>query len=376
MFLYTTNRTKCFSGFLLFLFVCSFGAVSAQTECSPKRDFVLTADAHFGYIISHRGSIVHLIKGQIGGGELTYVFRTAGKRPWQPIHAFPEFGISYMHLYLANPAEVGNLDALYPYMNLRLNKQRRPFKVYLRLGLGLANMSKPYDRLTNHKNNAIGSHINGFVNIRFSSSYMLSKAWRLDSGFGLTHASNGAIKTPNLGLNMATVNLGVGYVFGNKNLVVCKDSALGKVTKRWHPSVIGLFGVKEMEHPLGNKYMSYALLANMYYSTSQKSRFGTGVEFVYSNATRKALEHDSISTSKVNDVLKVGVKVGWAFHVDRLSLPIDFGYYVYQNDNLKEKFFHRLGVRYMVTKHVIANVTLYTHWAKADYFEWGLGYEF
>ena len=44
--------------------------------------------------------------------------------------------------------------------------------------------------------------------------------------------------------------------------------------------------------------------------------------------------------------------------------------------NLKERFFHRIGVRYMLTKHVIANVTLYTHWAKADYFEWGLGYEF
>ncbi len=376
MFLRRSNIRSLFFGLFALFLICTVGNSFAQTECSSKRDFVLIADAHFGYIISHRGSIVHLIKGQIGGGELTYVFRTAGKRPWQPVHAFPEFGLSYMHLYLANPAEIGNLDALYPYMNLRLNKQRRPFKMYLRLGMGVANMSKPYDRITNHKNNAIGSHINGYVNIRFSSSYMLSKAWRLDSGFGLTHASNGAIKTPNLGLNMATVNLGLGYVFGNKNVVMCKDSVMPKLTKRWHPSVIGIFGVKELEHPLGNKYISYVLAANLYYSTSQKGRFGTGVEFVYSNATRKALERDSISTEKINDVLKIGVKGGWAFHVDRISIPIDFGVYVYQNDNLKEKFFHRLGVRYMVTKHVIANVTLYTHWAKADYFEWGLGYEF
>ena len=349
---------------------------SGVSQGRPKEDFILMGDAHVGYIISHRGSIVHLIKGQIGGGELTYVFRTCGKRAWQPIHAFPEFGLSYMHLYLANPSEIGNLDALYPYMNLRLNKQRRNFKMYLRLGLGIANMSKPFDRLTNSKNNAIGSHINGYVNIRLSSSYMLSKSWRLDSGIGLTHASNGAIKTPNLGLNMATLNLGVGYVFGNKNLEMCKDSVMPKIKKRWHPSVIGIVGFKELEQPLGNKYMAYGLSGNLYYSASYKNRLGTGVEFVYSNETRVKLERDSASTERIKDVLKIGVKAGYSFNIDRISIPIDFGYYVFQNDNLKEKFFHRLGVRYMVSKHVIANVTLYTHWAKADYFEWGLGYEF
>ncbi len=366
----------------ILLVICAFNlymlveTATAFAQSRPKDDFILMGDVHFGYIITQRQSVAHLIKGQIGGGELTYVFRTCGQRSWQPLHAFPEFGLSYMHLYLANPSEIGNLDALYPYMNLRLNKQKRNFKMYLRLGLGLANMSKPFDRLTNPKNNAIGSHLNGYVNIRLSSSYMLSKSWRLDSGIGLTHASNGSIKTPNLGLNMATLNLGLGYVFGNKNLEMCKDSVMPKLTKRWHPSVLGVFGFKELEHPLGNKYMSYALCGNLYYSLNHKNRLGTAVEFVYSNETRVKLERDSASTERIKDVIKIGVKGGYAFHVDRISIPIDFGYYVYQNDNLKEKFFHRIGVRYMVTKHVIANVTLYTHWAKADYFEWGMGYEF
>ena len=39
-------------------------------------------------------------------------------------------------------------------------------------------------------------------------------------------------------------------------------------------------------------------------------------------------------------------------------------------------FFNRIGLRYMLSKHPIANVTLLTHFAKADYFEWGMGYEF
>ncbi len=374
MFLQKLNKIILLSS-IFALFLLLIQSQGKAQDC-PNKDFVLTADSHYGFIISHRGSIVHLIKGHIGGGELTYVFRTCGLRPWQCIHGFPEFGVSVMHLYLANSTEIGNLDAIYPFVNLRVNKLKRKFQLYIRIGTGLAWMSKPYNRITNPRNNAIGSNLNGYVNLRLSSSYMLSPSWRLDSGIGLTHASNGAIKTPNLGLNMATVNLGIGYVFGNKNLVMKKDSILSKISKRWHPSVIATFGVKELEHPLGNKFLSYTLNGNLYYSTNYKNKFGTGIEFVYSNATRKRLESDSISTERIRDVLKIGAKIGYAFTINRLSIPLDFGFYVYQNDNLKEHFFHRIGFRYMLTKHVIANATLYTHWAKADYFEWGLGYEF
>ena len=353
-----------------------FFQIEGKCEASPKKDFVISAEGHYGFIISHRGSIVHLIKGHIGGAEVTYLFRTDGKHSWQSIHGFPELGLSAMHLYLANPSEVGNLDAIYPFMNLRLNKQRRKFKMNLRMGVGLARMSKPYDRITNHKNNAIGSYINGFVNLRISTSFMLSRSWRLDSGIGLTHASNGAIKTPNLGLNMATVNLGIGYVFGNKNLVMIKDSLPSKKLKKLRPSILGIFGIKELERPLGKKYLSYALIGNIYHPINHRNKVGSGVEFVYSNATRKSLERDSVSTERITDVIKIGAKVGYAYTFNRLSIPLDFGIYFYQNDNLSERFFHRIGFQYLITKHLLANVTLYTHWAKADYFEWGMGYEF
>lgn len=365
-------HTSVFQAIILLLLI----SPACKSQVCPNKDFVISAEGHYGYIISHRGSIVHLIKGHIAGGELTYTFRTCGNKPWQALYEYPEFGVSAMHLYLANPAQIGNMDAVYPFMNLRVNKAKRKYKMYIRLGFGLAWMSKPYDRLTNNQNNAIGSHLNGYVNLRYSSSFMLSKALRLDAGVGLSHASNGAIKTPNLGLNMATLNLGVGYIFGNKNMEMKCDSICPKISKRWHPSVLGVFGVKEMEHPLGNKYLSYAVIGNIYYSATHKNKFGTGLEVVYSNTTRKDLEHDSVSTERIRDVLKVGVKLGYAFSIDRLSIPVDFGVYVFQNDNLKEHFFHRIGLRYMMTKHLMANVTLYTHWAKADYFEWGLGYEF
>lgn len=346
-----------------------------RSQNSPKENFLISGDGHFGFIMSHRNNMAHLIKGHIYGGDLSYIFRTDGSKPWQQTHNYPEIGICFLHLYLANPSQLGNLEALYPYTNIRLNKLSRKMSLNLRIGGGLAYLTKCFDRLDNHKNNAIGSHLNGFVNLRLNTAIMLSPAWRLDAGIGLTHASNGAINTPNLGLNMATVNLGLAYVFGNKTLPLKKDS-IAPAAKKWHPMIIGVVGVKELEPPGGKKYAAFGLQANFYRTLNYKNKLGGGIEISYNNATKKVWREDSVYTFTAADIIQTGVKASYSFNMHRLSLPIDFGVYFYKKQAYNGMFFHRVGLRYLITKHLIANVSLITHWAKADYFEWGLGYEF
>lgn len=344
-------------------------------QLSPASDFMLSAQGHYGYIISHRASMNHLVKGHIYGAELDYIFRTDGTKQWQQIHKYPDIGACFLHIYLANPQQLGNLDALYPYLNLRINKLRKKTSWNIRVGVGLAYISKPFDALTNHKNNAIGSHVNGFVNLRLNGTRMLTPALRLDWGVGLSHASNGAIKTPNLGLNMTTLNLGMAYVFGNKTPVMKKDSVIAPAQKKWHPSIILAVGTKQLD-PGGAHYGSIAAQINMYRTLGHKSKMGGGLEISYNESSRKYYADDSIFNTNAFDMMKFGVKYTYSFNIHRLSLPIDFGYYFYNKLPNDDMFFHRIGVRYMVTKHLIANVTLLTHWARADYFEWGIGYEF
>ncbi len=342
---------------------------------SPKTDFILSGQGHYGYIISHRNNMGNLIKGHIYGGELNYIFRTDGCKPWQQVHKYPEIGVCFLHLYLANPQQLGNLDALYPYANIRLNKLKWKMGFNLRMGVGVAYVSKPFDRITNHQNAAIGSYLNGFVNLRLSTNVMLSQSWRLDAGVGLTHASNGAISTPNLGLNIATFNLGLGYAFGNKACVYKKDTIMPAV-RRWQPSVLAVVGIKELENPEGPKYFAYGLQANLYRTLNYKNKLGGGVEMAYNTATQQVWKNDSVFTNSPADIIQVGAKVSYSFNMYRFSLPVDFGVYVYKKQAYNGLFFHRIGLRYLINKHLIANATLLTHFAKADYFEWGLGYQF
>lgn len=349
--------------------------VLLKSQNSPKQDFLLSPQGHSGFIISHRNNMGNLIKGHIYGAELNYVFRTNGCKTWQQIHKYPEIGVCALHMYLANPEQLGNMEALYPYTNIRLNNPNRKVSLNIRLGAGLAYLTKAFDRMDNYKNAAIGSNLNGFVNLRLNTTLMLSKAWRLDAGVGLTHASNGAVRTPNLGLNLATVNVGLGYVFGNKTCTYIKDT-IAPTLKTWQPSVIAVMGIKELENPGGPKYLAYGLQGNVYRTLNYKNKLGGGIEMTYNNATKQVWANDSVYNTKFSDIVQAGIKISYSFNMNKLSVPVDFGAYVFKKQAYNGPFFHRIGLRYLITKHIIASVTLLTHWAKADYFEWGVGYQF
>lgn len=367
------NRFIIVCVFLGYMF--SIYPKTAFAQIYPKKDFIISAEGHYGFIMSHKNNMAHLIKGHIYGGELSYTFRTDGCKPWQQIYKYPEIGLCVFTMYLANPHQLGNLGALYPFINLRLNKLSSNVHFNLRLGEGLAYVTKRFDRINNHKNNVIGSHLNGFVNIRLNASTLLANTWRLNLGIGLSHASNGAAKTPNLGINMATLNAGIGYVFGNKCIDVRMDTIV-PCAKNWKISLMAISGIKEREIPDGPKYLIFGLQTNVYKTLNYKNKLGGGIGATYNNATIAEWTRDSIPTKQLADILQVGAKFSYAYIINKLSFPVDFGVYFYKRQNANGQFFHRIGVRYMLTKHLIANLTLLTHWAKADYFEGGVGYEF
>jgi hypothetical protein len=370
-----TLRLNTILKIILLCCLISLHIPAVYAQMHPEKDFILSTQGHYGFIMSHRNNMAHLIKGHIRGAELNYVFRTNGNKPWQQLYKYPDFGVCILYMDLANPEQLGTMEAVYPYTNLRLNKLNRKINLTLRLGAGFGFLTKPFDRIKNHKNNAIGSHLNGFVNARLNASCMLSDTWLISSGLGLTHISNGAMKAPNLGLNMATVSLGLGYAFGNK-CITYKTDSISPCIKTWKFSLIGVTGVKELETPGGKKYLAFGLQTIAYKTLNYKNKLGGGIEFSYNNSTRKAWLRDSVDHPSFSDILQIGAKFTYSYVLYKMSFPVEFGVYVFKKQHANGMFFHRIGVRYMINNHLIANITLLTHFAKADYFEGGFGYEF
>ena len=66
----------------------------------------------------------------------------------------------------------------------------------------------------------------------------------------------------------------------------------------------------------------------------------------------------------------------YQFNMHRLMVPIEFGFYAYSKNKSVGFMYHRIGLRYQVSKHLLFNLTLKTHFAVAEYIEWGLGWKF
>ncbi|HSH66040.1 MAG TPA: hypothetical protein VLB84_09630, partial [Bacteroidia bacterium] len=155
-----------------------------------------------------------------------------------------------------------------------------------------------------------------------------------------------------------------------------KVDSIAPCKKTWKMSIIGVTGVKELEIPGERKYLAYGLQMNAYKRLNYKNKLGGGIELTYNNSTKREWYNDSIYNPSFTDILQVGAKFSYAYVLHKVSLPIEFGVYVFKKQPVNGMFFHRIGFRYMVNKHLIANLTLLTHFAKADYFEGGFGYEF
>jgi hypothetical protein len=76
------------------------------------------------------------------------------------------------------------------------------------------------------------------------------------------------------------------------------------------------------------------------------------------------------------DILQIGAYIGYLLPLDRLHFVLGMGMYIKDKYQPEDFMYHRVGMRYYFPNGLNAQVVLKSHWARADYVEWGLGYTF
>jgi hypothetical protein len=314
-----------------------------------------------------------LIKAHVPAMELDYIKKPTGTLPWQQAYHCPEMGIAFFYGWLGNPTQLGDMIGVYPFINFHLQRSYRE-ALYLRVGMGYAYLPVTFDRLTNHKNDVIGSHINSMLNIRLNSHFYLSDKMRIEAGLGVTHCSDGNFTTPNLGINLLTVNTGLSYCLKPSKSApkVFTDSAKRKPQNEFIAGV----GLSQTEPPGGPRYGAITLSYLRYYPLSSKSKLGGGIDVFYNNANIALLATDSIYLKSSFQNVQVGIKATYELTINKVSLPLELGTYLYTKYKDGGVIYDRIGLRYYANKHFIGNLTLLLHVASAVYIEWGVGYRF
>jgi len=349
---------------------------NAKGQDSTRTGSWLTLNLHYGFILPlYTSSMNILIEGHVPAFELDYVSKPASTQyNWHNAYHCPETGIAFFSAYLNNPAQLGMMYGAYPFINFHL---KRSFKEGLnfRVGIGLGYMPIKFDPYDNHKNDVIGSHLNAMVNLRANYHFYVSNTIRIETGLGLTHCSNGAFQTPNLGINLITANTGLSYCISSAKRSLEVPYVDTAKTKKVEQEIFAAVGGSEVEPPGGKRYPDLTLSYIAFRRLSGKSKLGIGLDIFNNQANTERLKTDSIFLRNDLAITQFGLKVAYELTMGKLSLPLEMGGYVYSKYDGNGVIYNRIGVRYYAGKHLIANLTLLTHYAKADFIEWGVGYK-
>jgi hypothetical protein len=349
--------------------------IYAQSEGNKKLsdNLFIETKVHYGFLLLHHKKMRHLQTSHFSAYEINSGFQTYGKNAWDTLYSYPKIGLVFWYSDIGRSPYLGSAYALYPYMSFPL-VQRGVFSLNFRLGFGMGYLSKPFDQHNNYKNIAIGSRINGVISFLFSTYWKINQQWSLTGGLGLTHFSNGAYKTPNLGINIPTVNIGVLYYLSKSQPERIKNSPL-KGNNKYEFNTFLAFGLKEMYPPLHRKYFTASYSALFYKLNRQKNKYGLGLDFFYNTGNLDVLYLPEDDLYSNLSVIRIGISFAYELMYNRLSFLFQSGPYFKSRYKTDGNIYSRIGLRYNVSDHWFINLTLKAHFGKADHVEFGLGYK-
>lgn len=354
----------------LFLFFILFFKIGLAQDSIPKFGFSTTF--HHGFITPHKPLVNEIIKGHTQILELSFFKNTSGNRQWEQYFNHPQVGVSAFLINTGNQESLGNAYGILPFVEFPLNNWK--IKWHLKFGFGLGYIEKPFNRIDNFKNLAIGSHLNALI---FANSlWKIPISNQLNSSFGLslTHFSNGSLKRPNLGINLFSANLGIGYSFGSKNQKVAFNN-LNK-EKKWDTYAALSMGVKEIPPIGGDKYMVYSFVFQKVKTITNKSGFGFGSDVFYNTSLEPLIIRVQNEDKGLIGNVRFGLHGAYELSLAKLALQLQVGTYLYSAYKDNGNIYSKLNSRYFLTDKLYLNLSLKTHYAVADFIEYGIGYKF
>ena len=361
---------------LLLLIYLLFSAclLHAQDSDTLPGRWMLSAKAHVGFIIAHRPAVMHLQKEHVRGFEVELARPLNGSEDWQQTYALPLYSVAYQLFNLGDKEELGNGHALIARIIFPFSKNHW-LRTSLSAGLGIGYIEKRYDRYDNYKNTAIGSHLNATVNISYQANFRLGKRILAEVGLEFTHFSNGTVRPPNLGINIPTFHTGFSCFIGKPlprtfyPLKAVKKASFNKI-------IIGV-GVKGIETENGiSKFGISAISYSRCWIISHKSRLCLGGDAFYDATLSYKLARIKEEKVAPSTSYRVGVCFGYILNAGKVGMLLQNGFYLV--DNYKEDGIHyfKTGVEYQFSRKFMVGFYLKTHYAKADFFEYGVGYLF
>ena len=350
----------------------------AEAQLSHK-NYEVEARLHYGYMYFQNDQY-HSALGRYSRHtpaiELSLHRNTFGEHRWEVLHNYPSIGFTFYYSGFGKDsisAELGRVFALYPYINFPITPGERS-KLTFKLGVGVSWLTNKFHPTENFHNYAIGSHLNAAVNLSFEYRQRIVDRLHWVTSAGLTHFSNGATRTPNMGINIFSVATGFSWYLASPKSLIDKKlrpkNYLFEFDGKRHfvTDVQYTLGFKDMSQQYGthNYYFVHNIAANLMLQLTERDRLGIGAEFINDNSGK--VTHPGWTN-------EIGVLASYEMLLDRVSFMFNLG--LRNNDVLFSKsflFYQKVALRYYFNENWFATLAFTTYDIKADFIGIGFGY--
>ncbi|ASZ11543.1 acyloxyacyl hydrolase [Chitinophaga pendula] len=322
--------------------------------------------------------------------EVRMGWQSTGKKVWQRVYNYPSYGIGMYSGNIGDPSILGNPSGIYGFFDFPFLRRRR-HHFNAEMALGFTYDLNGYDPKNNPLNDAISSKVDVYFNVSVGGVFKASELFDLIYGIDMTHFSNGRTHTPNLGLNMYGLNVGVRYHYNAIRRIVKQQidstyeplrrpvfvtTLIPPVKRVSNVDIYGAFGVvqNESSKSSGSFYGTVSLVLDYARRYSHMGSFTAGLDGFY-DASLGGIYSMEGKQAHTSDKMLGGVHVGHLLHIQRFDLVTQVGTYWFRRDNYKGNVFMRIGLRYNTPTKTFVQIGLKTlNGAAADWIEWGIGY--
>lgn len=385
---------------LILVFCLTAGWVSAQNWRSEIEGNKNYGKFNTFQISGHTGSHLYTGRGLEGfldngyaGVEIRLGWQSTGKEWWQANAKFPSYGIGYYSGVIGDPEVMGNPNALYLWFSQPLTNPNLRHVLIWELAVGLTYDLKAWDPEDNPYNDAIGSSATVYFNANIGGKSQLNREMDLTYGIDLTHFSNGRSFTPNYGLNMFGVNVGMRYHFNPmQKFVQAQDPELILAVRPTYEYktappkpkgydisaylAVGTVQAEPEGDEEGARYGTSSFVIDFRRVYAHKGAWYIGADVFYdASLYEKSNEIKNGMDPVPGDYVNLGAHIGHEYNIWNVGLVTQVGTYLYKTIDARGNMWMRVGANYKFSDRFFAQVSLKTqNGAAADWIEWGVGY--
>ena len=333
----------------------------------------ILANYQHGFGLPEYSALDYVFNDYARAVDVAVIKERTGKDEFERLYNYPENGVAFFYMQLGNKDILGEAYGINYLFRLNILRTKR-FRLYNRMGIGLAYLSKINHFYDNPMNVVIGSHFNIHYNCRFGAGFRITDRWELNGGASFDHYSNGNTAEPNVGLNYLTFYGGALCRIGAASEYNTDPVEKNKREIYWE--IFANIGAKHTRSFSSTYYGTASFGGEMGYTLFRGFHLGTGIDFFFDSSIKSQL-HDAGEPYHPIDQFQSGIHISQTVAYRKFRFTLQEGFYLGLREPINNSFmYNRAILKFAVSEHWNIRLAMKSHLHILDYPEIGCSYKF